>query len=56
MLGAMLGEHWFWGGLTLAVLLWYVTITVYVTIKGIGDIRSMLRSLGAGRRPMDKEP
>jgi hypothetical protein len=42
----MLQEHWFWGGLTLAVLVWYSTITVYVAFKGVTDIKNMLRHLG----------
>ena len=41
----MLQRRWFWGALTLIVLLWYSTVTVYVAVKGIGDIRSMLRTL-----------
>ena len=47
ILGEMLGERWFWGGLILIVLLWYSTVTVYVAVKGIGDIRSMLRTLNS---------
>lgn len=42
---AMLTNHWFWGVVTLACLTWYSTITVYIAIKGVGDIRSMLRRL-----------
>ena len=42
---AMLTNHWFWGALTIACLAWYSTITVYIAIKGVGDIRSMLRRL-----------
>ena len=45
----MLKDHWFWGTLTLACLVWYSTITIYVSVKGVGDIRSMLRKL-SGRR------
>lgn len=41
----MLQNHWFWGLLTLACLVWYSTITIYVAIKGAGDIRQMLRRL-----------
>jgi hypothetical protein len=41
----MLQNHWFWGVLTLACLVWYSTITIYVAIKGAGDIRQMLRRL-----------
>ena len=46
-LKAMLTEHWFWGLLTLAVLAWYSTITVYVSIKGVFDIKHMLARLSA---------
>jgi hypothetical protein len=42
---AMLTNHWFWGVLTLVCLAWYSTITVYIAIKGVGDIRSMLHRL-----------
>ncbi len=41
----MLQNHWFWGLLTLACLVWYSTITIYVAVKGAGDIRHMLRRL-----------
>lgn len=56
LLMAMLEEHWFWGGLTLAVLVWYATVTIYVAIKGVGDIRSMLRSLAGSREETNREP
>ena len=42
---AMLTNHPFWGLLTLAVLVWYSTITVYVAIRGVADIKQMLRKL-----------
>lgn len=41
----MLKGHQFWGLLTLAVLVWYSTITVYVAIRGSLDIREMLKRL-----------
>ena len=41
----MIGEHWFWWLVTLAVLVWYSTVTVYVALKGTLDIRQMLRRL-----------
>lgn len=41
----MLTGHWFWGGLTIICLAWYSTVTVYVAIKGVRDIRNMLRRL-----------
>jgi hypothetical protein len=40
------GEHWFWWLLTAACVVWYSTITVYVSIKGVSDIRGMLGRLG----------
>lgn len=47
---SMLKNHWFWGMMTLACLLWYSTITVYVAIKGVGDIRNMLRKLSGSKK------
>jgi hypothetical protein len=41
------GEHWFWWLMTAACLVWYSTITVYVAIRGVFDIRSMLRRISA---------
>ena len=41
----LLTNHPFWGLLTLAVILWYSTITVYVAIRGVADIKLMLRNL-----------
>lgn len=40
-------EHWFWWLLTAACLVWYSTVTVYVAIRGVFDIRGMLRRLAA---------
>jgi hypothetical protein len=54
MITSMLTNHWFWGVLTLAVLVWYSTITVYVSIRGVFDIKHMLRELAA--RANDKHP
>jgi len=48
-LTAMFTNHPFWGLLTLAVLVWYSTITVYVGVRGIVDIRHMLRNLKKNR-------
>ena len=44
-------EHWFWFILLLAVMLWYSTMTVYVAIRGLGDIKQMLRRLREGQPP-----
>jgi hypothetical protein len=45
----MIGEHWFWWLLTIACLIWYSTVTVYVSIKGVTDIKNILASLEAKR-------
>ena len=41
-----MSNHWFWWALTMACVIWYSTITVYVAIKGASDIRNMLARLG----------
>lgn len=51
----MLQNHWFWGFLTITCLVWYSTITIYVAIKGAGDIREMLRRLAATKSANDKK-
>ncbi|MDQ1256483.1 MAG: hypothetical protein QG656_1079 [Candidatus Hydrogenedentes bacterium] len=40
-----MSEHWVWFGLTMACLIWYSTITVYVAIRGAMDIKGMLARL-----------
>ena len=37
--------HWFWWLLTMACVVWYSTITIYVAIKGAKDIKGMLKRL-----------
>ena len=37
----------FWFLVTMACVIWYSTITVYVAIKGATDIRGMLARLAA---------
>ncbi len=37
--------HWFWGLITTAVVIWYATVVVYVAIKGVIDIKTMLARL-----------
>jgi len=41
----MMTNHPLWGFLTLAVLAWYSTITIYVGVRGFVDIKHMLRRL-----------
>ena len=42
---AMLSNHPFWAVLTLSVLGWYSSVTVYVAVRGAMDIKHMLRTL-----------
>jgi len=49
-----MSQHWFWGALTAACVIWYSTITVYVAIKGAKDIKNMLARLDA-QSAKDKE-
>lgn len=55
-LSAMLTNHPFWGLLMLAVLVWYSTITVYVAVRGVMDIRQMLRKLKESGAKTDGTP
>jgi hypothetical protein len=43
-------NHPFWWLLTMACIVWYSTITIYVSVRGVADIRHMLARL-AGREP-----
>jgi hypothetical protein len=52
--------HWFWLTLMAAVLIWYSTITLYISVRGAIDIKEMLARLdqrakdeseAVGRRP-----
>jgi len=47
-------EHWFWWLITAAVIVWYSTVTVYVAIKGVTDIKTMLRHLSSYTPEGDK--
>jgi len=42
-----MSEHPFWWLLSMACVVWYSTITVYVAIRGCFDIKTMLRRLSA---------
>lgn len=46
-------EHWFWWILTIACVLWYSTITVYVAVRGVSDIAGMLKRLSSNGEEMD---
>ncbi len=38
-------DHWFWLFLSVACVVWYMTVTVFVAIKGFSDIKSMFTKL-----------
>ena len=38
-------ENWFWWLMTIACIVWYSTVTIYVAIKGTADIKQMLARL-----------
>ena len=40
----------FWLILTIACVVWYTFVTLYVAVKGFGDIREMLRNMGEATR------
>ena len=42
-------EHFLWWLLTVACLIWYSTVTVYVAVKGVAEIRKMLARLWEDR-------
>jgi hypothetical protein len=48
-----LANHPIWWLLSVACLVWYSTITIYVAIKGAADIKEMLGKLG---QPPPTEP
>lgn len=41
----MMPDHIFWWLLTLACVVWYSTVTIYVAIRGAVDIKDMLAQL-----------
>lgn len=40
-----MSDHPFWFLLTVVVMVWYSTVTVYVAIRGSMDVKHMLRNL-----------
>jgi hypothetical protein len=40
-----MGEHWIWWLVSMACVLWYSTITVYVAVRGGFNIKTMLGNL-----------
>lgn len=43
----------FWWLLTMACVVWYSTVTVYISVQGLRDIRGMLGRLKALESPSD---
>ncbi len=40
--------RWFWWLLTIAILIWYTALTIYISYKGVFDIQHMLKKLSSG--------
>ncbi|MHB8970651.1 MAG: hypothetical protein ACYC3X_13125 [Pirellulaceae bacterium] len=51
----MLSNHPFWALITLAVLGWYMSVTIYVGIRGALDIKQMLRRLSSQDRDGEEQ-
>ncbi len=47
--------HWFWWFLTMTCVVWYLTITIYVAIKGAADIKSMLARLSRSQEDVSDD-
>jgi hypothetical protein len=45
-----MSEHPFWWLTTMACIAWYSTVTVYVAVKGLADVRNMLSRLARSKR------
>ncbi len=43
--------HPLWWLLTAAVVVWYSTVTIYVAVRGVHDIRGMLKRLSEKQNP-----
>jgi len=53
----MMGDiHWFWLALMAAVLIWYSTITIYISVRGAIDIKEMLGRLDQRAKEEEKRP
>ena len=47
--------QWFWYIMSIACLLWYSLLTLYVAVKGGYDIKSMLKKLSSKQEDEKKE-
>lgn len=46
-----MSAHPFWWALTAVAVLWYSTVTIYVSVRGMRDIRGMLQRLKDKQTP-----
>ena len=44
----------FWWLLTMSAVVWYSTITIYISVKGVQDIRQMLARLRSQQSPQPR--
>jgi hypothetical protein len=50
----MNAAEWFWWALTICAIGWYMSVTIYVAIRGAFDIRRMLARLESQRSREDE--
>jgi len=43
-------DRWFWLVVTIACIVWYSTVTIYVAVKGMRNIKDMLKRLEMKRQ------
>lgn len=46
----MVAQHPVWFALTWSCVVWYITVTLYVAVRGGFDVRSMLSRLQADQQ------
>ena len=48
--GEAVSAEFFWKLMTIAALVWYSSVTIYVSIRGVTDIKEMSRHLGKQKK------
>ena len=48
-------DHWFWLTLSIFCIVWYMTITVFVAVKGFSDIKVMFIKLSRQKDETEKK-
>lgn len=48
-------DHWFWFFLSVACVAWYMTITIFVAVKGFTDIKSMFTTMAREQQEQSED-